>query len=98
MSSLLKNPETYVLSSKEEIACDEKLSTMEIPEAVIKLIKNKSPGQDGLTPELYKKIWDYLKKPFMEMLNESYKYKQLPSSVSNTILTLIHKKIKRSCL
>ena len=93
-----KTPETYVLSNKEKLACDEKLSTMEITEAVTKLNKNKSPGPDGLTPEFYQKFWDYLKKPFMEMLDETYKYKQLPSSVSNAILTLIHKKDEKELL
>ena len=93
-----KNPETYVLSNKEKLACDEKLSTMEVTEAVTKLNKNKSPGPDGLTPEFYQKFWDYLKKPFMEMLDESYKYKQLPSSASNAILTLIHKKDEKELL
>ena len=71
---------------------------MEITEAVTKLNKNKSPGPDGLTPEFYQKFWDYLKKPFMEMLDESYKYKQLSSSVSNAILTLIHKKYETELL
>ena len=59
-----KTPEIYVLSNKEKLACDEKLSIVELTEAVTKLNKNKSPGPDGLTPEFYQKFWDYLKKTF----------------------------------
>ena len=40
MSTLKKTPETYVLSNKEKLACDEKPSIMEITEAVTKLNKN----------------------------------------------------------
>ena len=87
-----------ILLNEEKLACDEKLFIVELTEAIRKLNKNKSPGPDGLTPEFYQKFWDYLKKPFIKMLDESYKYKQLPSSISNAILTLIHKKDEKELL
>ena len=80
------------LNEDEKHMCDEVLTEEEIFEAVKKLKENKSPGNDGLTPEFYKSFWHILKKLFMQMVNESSLEGELPDSLKKAILALLFKK------
>ena len=60
--------------------------------AVERMKNNKSPGQDGLTVELYKVFWDDLKDLYYASLLKSIQIGILPFSQRNAIISLIHKK------
>jgi len=55
------------------------------------LPNNKSPGLDGLTTELYKKV-PQLVKPLYKAWNESWKRKQLPLSTRIAVISCLYKK------
>ena len=54
---------------------------------------NKSPGQDGLKIEFYKKFWPYLKMLLIDSLNEGYDEKLLSITQRTGILSLMYKKM-----
>jgi len=87
-----------MLTSTEKEICDQEITEKEVYEAVISLKNNKSPGIDGLTPEFYKKHWENLKTPFMCMLKEAYEKNELPTSLNQSVLTLLYKKGDRKLL
>ena len=72
--------------------CDKELTKDEIYFAVKKLKENKSPGNDGLTPEFYKSFWHIFNTLFMQMVNESNIEGELPDSLKKAILALLFKK------
>ena len=80
------------LNADEKRICDERLSENEIFSAVKKLKDNKSPGNDGLTPEFYKTFWNTCKTLFMQMVDESSIEGELPDSLKKAILALLFKK------
>jgi len=80
------------LSMSDKVVCEDDITEKEIYEAVKNLKNGKSPGTDGIVPEFYKEYWNILKLPFMRMLTDIFKTGELPSSMRNAIITLIHKK------
>ena len=68
------------------------ITEKEVFQAIQHMKLNKSPGIDGITPEFYKEYWQLIKKPFMEMIQETYDEEEMPSTMKQSILTLIYKK------
>ena len=56
--------------------------------------KGKSPGNDGITLELYQLIWEEIKEPFTGMINYSLNTGILPPSMRQSVIRLIRKKNK----
>ena len=71
------------LIQKEE--CDAILKTFQ---------NNKSPGNDGLTPEFYKWFWNEVYEPLISSFNYSYECGELSHSQKQAVITLIHKQDK----
>ena len=59
---------------------------------------NKSPGFDGIPSEFYKFFWEYIKGPYLDMINECWNLEKLPISMKTAIISLIHKSSKRDNL
>lgn len=64
----------------------------ELYTALKELNKNKSPGSDGITPELYLKFWDILKDAFMRSLEFSLREGILTDGQRLGVITLLPKK------
>ena len=62
--------------------------------ALSKFPNGKTPGNDGLTPELYKKFWNLLGHLLTDSLNCSYLHGELSNSQKQAIIRLIEKKGK----
>ena len=56
---------------------------------------NKTPGDDGLPIEFYRKFWNDLKEIIVKSFNESYAKQNLPESQKRSLISLIHKKGSR---
>ena len=54
----------------------------------------KTPGNNGLTPEFYKKFWNLLGTLMTDSLNYSYIHGELSNSQKQAIIRLIEKKGK----
>ena len=53
---------------------------------------NTSPGNDGLTKELYETFWDELKDSFINSIKLAYQKKALSTSQRQAVIKLIEKK------
>ena len=59
----------------------------------MKSMKNsKTPGNDGLTKEVYETLWDELKIPLMESVNQAFQTKILSISQRHAAIKLNEKK------
>ena len=56
--------------------------------------KNKSPGIDGLSAELYLKFWDHLGPLLLKVYEESFELGILPENMRVGVITLLKKKNK----
>ena len=55
---------------------------------------NKSPGNDGLSKEIYLCFYDLIGQPLLDCLNFSYEKEELSTSQRQAVITLIEKKVK----
>ena len=56
------------------------LNELELLKALKSVQNNKSPGNDGLTKELYKMFWNEIKNTFMNSIMEAREKKKLSTS------------------
>ena len=59
---------------------------------------NKSPGNDGIPIEFYKRCWNLISQPFLESVSESFEKGEMSNSQKQAVITLIEKKGKDRCL
>ena len=68
------------LADTEKQSCDKQITLKEC-EKVMKSFKNdKSPGNDGLTYEFYKTIWNAIRKPSFDCYQYAYEKNELSTS------------------
>lgn len=82
------------LSDDQKNLCEGILSNTECFNALSKFPNGKTPGNDGLTPEFYKKFWNLLGQRMTDSLNFSYLHGELSNSQKQAIIRLIEKKRK----
>ena len=73
------------------LSCEGNLTEQEIYKSLTSFKHNKSPGNDGLTKELYCCFWNDINDIFMKSLCESKKLKQLCVSQRQAIIKLLEK-------
>ncbi len=88
----IMNTGVPMLDQVDKEQCDMPITKQEVQNAIGNLKLNKSPGPDGIIPEFYKKFWDCLKDPFMDMVHESEVKGEMPNSMCQSILSLMYKK------
>ena len=54
----------------------------------------KTPGNDGIPIEFYKKLWDTLADQLVDVFNLSFQLEEMTTSLRQAIITLIDKKGK----
>ena len=87
-----------MLSDKDQLICEGKVSTLECEQALKGMKNNKSPGYDGLTVEFYKTFWQDLSDLMINSFNESFHDGKLSEMQNTSVLSLIHKKNERTYL
>ena len=55
------------------------------------MLKNKSPGSDGLSVEFFQKFWPVFGRDYVEMINEIFNLETMSPSQRQAILTLLYK-------
>ena len=93
---IVNNSEVKV-SEEVNSTQNEPLSGQEISEALKDLKSGKTPGKDGLSPELLKVFWRLLKEPFMNMLNAAYQTGAPDSDMCQGVINLIPQASKDQC-
>ena len=82
------------LSDEMRNICEGRLSVKECFDCLQSFENNKSPGNDGLTAEFYKKFWNSIGNLVVDSLNYSYECGELSNTQKQAIITLIEKKGK----
>jgi len=86
------------LSAEQKQTCEGKISIQECENVLDSFQTNKSPGNDGIPIEFYKRCWNLISQPFLESVNESFEKGEMSNSQKQAVITLIEKKGKDRCL
>lgn len=84
----------YVLSETDRGVLNGPLTVEELERALKSLHNGKSPGCDGLPPELYKRFWGLLGKHMLASFEYSWEQGRLTPDQRRGVITLIPKKGK----
>ena len=84
--------ELKTLNEQETALCGKFITERKLLEALMGMANEKSPGNDGLSAEFYKKNWNNIKEPFMASLIEAKIKGALSTSQRQEIIRLIKKK------
>ena len=87
---LLDNIDKH-LSVEEKNSCDKQIEEQEVKKVIQSLKIDKSPGEDGLIAEFYKKFWDLIKGEFMQVIREIEEQNTLCDSMYRGIIALLFK-------
>lgn len=79
------------LSTEDSKSCEGQLSVDECKAALKEFKSNKSPGNDGITAEFYKKFWPMFGPLMVAAFNESYIKGELSTSQRQAVITLLDK-------
>lgn len=82
---------TKCISDQDKDFCDRPITLAEVLEAIKYLKVNKSPGVDGLTCEFYQTFAKDLAPFLLEVIYESINLGSLPSTLTQSLITLIPK-------
>ena len=92
MKQMSKNI-TLKLNEEDKISIEGKITEYECTSALREMNNNKSPGSDGITTELYKIFWNYIKSFYIKSLNYSFENGNLSTLQKQGIISLLPKKI-----
>ena len=79
------------LTESEKTSCEGLISRNEAKEKLIKMAKNKTPGNDGLTVEFYETFWPLVSKYMIDCFNASYNDECMSVSQRQGVIKLIPK-------
>ena len=82
------------LSTDEASILGAPLSLDELKQSLAKMNKGRSPGNDGIHPEVYLKFWSLLGPPLLEMFNTAIQKGCFGRDVNTALITLLLKKDK----
>ena len=82
------------LNGSDSEICEKRISLSELHQTLKSFQKNKAPGIDGLTAELYLKFWDHLGPLLLDVYNEAFERGILPENMRLGLITLLEKKAK----
>lgn len=82
---------TPTLTEKEKKEAEGMLDINELTKSMKSFKPCKSPGNDGITSEFYKKFWGIIGKHLLEALNSGYHNGKLSVSQRQAVITLLDK-------
>ena len=92
--SLLSNLDIPRLTEEQKLSCEGNITPEECAAVLESFQNNKSPGNDGIPVEFYKKFWSVLSEPFTKCVNECFETGEMSRSQKQAVITLIEKKRK----
>ena len=94
ITSFLNNLNVPQLSEEQKQSCEGQITIDECKSILETFQNNKSPGNDGIPIEFYKKCWNFICEPFINCINESFVKEELSNSQKQAVITLIEKQGK----
>ena len=91
ISFSIKNNSDIVINDTQKVLLDSEITVDECKEALFSFADEKAPGSDGLTAELYKKLWPELADIIMELYAHCIKMRRLNESARLGIISLLPK-------
>ena len=82
------------LSEEQKITCEGKITSKECFRLLDSFNNNKTPGNDGIPIEFYRKFWPLIGDSFIRCVNECFDKGEMSSSQKQAVITLIEKKGK----
>ena len=98
MKDYLNKVELPRLDTDSKDECEGELTEFECRKALEAMRTRKSPGNDGLTVEFYRKFWVLLSELLITSLNTSYQVGELTSSQRQAVIILLDKGKDRTLL
>ena len=92
--SFLSNLDIPLLTEEQKLSCEGIISPDECAALLESFQNNKTPGNDGIPVEFYKKFWPLIGESFTECANECFKKGEMSRSQKQAVITLIEKKGK----
>ena len=92
--SFLRNLDIPRLTEEQKLSCEGKITPEECAAVLENFQNNKSPGNDGIPVEFYKKFWSLLSESFTKCVNECFETGEMSRSQKQAFITLIEKKGK----
>ena len=92
--SYLEKLNLTTLSTDEASILGSPLSLDELKQSLAKMNKGRSPGSDGINPEVYLKFWTLLGPPLLDMFNTAVQKGSFGREVNTALITLLLKKDK----
>lgn len=94
IESFLKDLNIPKLSEEQKISCECKITSEECALLLECFQNNKTPGNDGIPIEFYRKFWPLISEPFIQCTNECFEKGEMSCSQKRAVITLIEKKGK----
>ena len=82
------------LSEREKNSCEGKIYVSECHKLLDSFQNNKTPGNDGIPIEFYKKFWSLISDPLINSINECFEKGEMSVSQKQAVITLIEEKEK----
>ena len=79
------------LSEEQNNSCEGLISPEECSKLLDSLQSNKSPGNDGIPAEFYRKFWPLISESFIRCANECFEKGEMPCSQKQAVITLLEK-------
>ena len=94
----IQNSTDHSLLECDRHMLDQPITLQECTDSLMSMKNDKTPGLDGLTVELYKKIWPKIGPLYLDNLNYCYDMGRLHRSGRKGLITLIPKKDRDTSL
>ena len=92
--SFLKDLNIPKLSEEEKLSCEGRITLEECTLTLESFQNSKTPGNDGIPIEFYKKFSSLLCEPFIQCTNECFEKGEMSRSQKQALIKLIEKKGK----
>ena len=92
ISSFLENINLSTLTNEQALECEGIISKTELLKSLKSMKNDKSPGNDGITKELYKFFWDDIKNSLSDSIKKFFISGELSTSQKQAVIKLIEKK------
>ena len=82
------------LSEEQKLSCEGKITPEECALLLETFQNDKTPGNDGIRIEFYRKFWHLISEPFTKCANECFEKGEMSRSQKQAVITLFEKKGK----
>ena len=98
ISSYLNDLNIPQLSEEEKNSCEGLISSEECSGLLDSFQSNKTPGNDGIQAEFYRKFWPLISESFIGCANECFEKGEISCSQKQAVITLLEKSGKDRAL